>query len=128
MRSLPPVLLLACALGASGCMFSRAVINGPDIRERIARVEPGRTTGNDLERILGTPATSITPVGPGRVFAWSFGEGKTAGLNLILLNVNKTNLGIDTALFYVDEQDVVRKVSVGQNSRQLPWEWWAFGD
>jgi hypothetical protein len=121
-------LFAALALGSAGCAFSRTVINGPDLRERISRVEPGRTQADDLERILGTPPTSITPVGDGRVYAWSFGEGKTAGLNLILLNVNKTNLGIDTALFYVDAQDVVRQVSVGQNSREIPWEWWAFGD
>lgn len=127
-RTVPLFLLALLVAGTAGCAFSRSVINAPDLRERIARVEPGRTTVPDLERILGTPPTSITPVGKGRVYAWSFGQGKTAGLNLILFNVNKTNLGIDNALFYVDERDVVRNVSVGQNSRALPWEWWAFGD
>lgn len=127
-RLLALTVLLTCALGSAGCMFSRTVINAPDLRERIARVEPGRTSVPDLERILGTPPTSITPVGKGRVYAWAFGQGKTAGLNLILFNVHKTNLGIDNALFYVDERDVVQKVSVGQNSKTLPWEWWAFGD
>lgn len=127
-RSFAFVLLVATSVGASGCLFSRSVINGPEMRQRIGSVEAGRTTAADLERILGTPPTSITPVGSGRVYAWSFGDAKTAGLNLVLININKTNLGIDTALFLVDAQDVVQQISVGKNSEQLPWEWWAFGD
>ena len=117
------------APGVGGCTFSRAQINAADLEQRVANVVPGKTHIEEVERMIGGPATSITPVGSDRLlYAWTFGDSKTAGLTLILINIMKTNSGIDTALFLVDEEGVVEEAKIGQNHKEVGWQWWAFGD
>ena len=117
------------APGIAGCTFSRAQINAADLEQRVANVVPGTTHIEEVERMIGGPATSITPVSSDRLlYAWTFGDSKTAGLTLILLNIMKTNSGIDTALFLVDEGGVVEEAKIGQNHKEVGWQWWAFGD
>ncbi len=126
----------ACALalalftpGIEGCLFHRAQLNVADLEERVAGVVPGKTRIEELERMIGGPATSITPLAGGNLlYAWTFGDTKTAGLTLILINISRTNSGIDTALFVVDPDGVVQSQKVGRNSRDLSWQWWAFGE
>jgi hypothetical protein len=126
-------LIVAAALGALvialvGCGFNRQQINHADLPERVAGVVPGRTTLAQLEEMAGGPATAITPVGDKRLYTYTFGDAKTKGLYLILLNISKTNSGIDTASFLVNQDNIVEATQVGKNSENLPWEWWAFGD
>lgn len=117
------------APGVAGCTFSRAQINVVDLEQRVANVVPGKTRIEEVERMIGGPATSITPLGSDKLlYVWTFGESKTAGLTLILINIMKTNSGIDTALFLVDEGGVVEEVNIGQNHKEVGWQWWAFGD
>jgi hypothetical protein len=118
----------ASLLTLGGCTFHRAQINVADLEQRATAVQPGRTTVAELETILGGPATSITPIGGKLLYVYTFGDSKTAGLTLILLNISKTNTAIDTALFLVDENDVVEWMGIGRNSSDVPWDWWAFGD
>ena len=125
------VALLACfaLLPLSGCLFARAQVNAVDLPERVASVEPGKTTIAQVERMIGTPATSITPVGGGNLLhVYTYGDTKTAGLALIVLNVSRTNSGFDTAFFVVNPEGVVVEMKVGSNTQDLEWEWWAFGD
>jgi hypothetical protein len=121
-------LLSALAVALGGCSFNRAQVNKADFEHRVARVVPGQTTLAELEAMAGGPATSITPIGNKRLYAYTYGDSKTAALTLILLNISKTNAGFDTALFLVDENNVVEWAGVGKNSKDLPWQWWAFGD
>ncbi len=114
---------------ASGCAFNRSQLNDPNFEERVfSKVVPGKTTLAELEELAAGPATSITPMGRKRLLVYSFSDAKTAGLALIILNISKTNSGFDTALFLVDENDVVESKQIGQNSKDLRWQWWAFGD
>ncbi len=120
------VLLL---LSLPGCVFARAQLNAADLEERVAMVVPGATTMVEVEEAIGGPATSITPLGGGKLLhVYTFGDTKTAGLSLIVLNVSRTNSGIDTAFFVVNADGVVEEMRIGQNSKDVPWEWWAFGD
>lgn len=118
---------LVAAIG--GCSFNRQQINHADLPDRVSGVVPGQTTLAELEKMAGGPATSITPVGDNkRLYTYTFGDSKTGGLFLILLTISKTNTGIDTASFLVNQDDIVEAVQVGKNSEDLPWQWWAFGD
>jgi hypothetical protein len=115
-------------LSAAGCSWSRSQINQADMERRVAGVVPGETTVAELEEMAGGPPTSITPIGGKRLYAYTYGDAKTEALTLLIVNVGKTNLGLDTALFLIDENDVVEFARVGRNSADLPWEWWAFGE
>jgi hypothetical protein len=123
------LVIALLAPGVEGCTFSRAQINAADLERRVANVVPGKTHVEEVERMIGGPATSITPVSSDRLlYAWTFGDSKTAGLTLILINIMKTNSGIDTALFLVDEEGVIEEAKIGQNHKEVGWQWWAFGD
>ena len=121
--------LLLLAAAAAGCSWSRTVVNDPSTPDRAAAVVPGATTADELPGILGSDPLSFIEVGDGRrLLVWGYGESKTEGLNLILVSSSRTNSGLDTAFFLVDAEGVVRRKWVGTNSRDLPWEWWSFGD
>jgi hypothetical protein len=128
MRSLFAIAILGVAIAGSGCGFNRQQINHADLPEQVSGVVPGQTTLAELEQMVGGPATAVTPVGDGKsLYTYTFGDSKTKGLYLVLLNISKTNTGIDTASFLVNQDNIVEAVQVGKNSEDLPWEWWAFG-
>jgi hypothetical protein len=123
-----PALLVAVA-ALAGCSWSRTVLNDPSTPDRAATVVVGTTTAEELPRILGSNPLSIVEAGEGRrLLVWGYGESKTHALNLVVVAFSRTNTGIDTAYFLVDRDGVVRRKWVGTNSRDLPWEWWSFGD
>jgi hypothetical protein len=121
------ILILAMLLG--GCMFARQKINIENFHAKAENIIPGKTKANEMMEILGSPPNAVidTPGGK-KIFAYTFGDGKTKGFTLILFNVRKTNLGIDTAYFFVDQNNVVEEKIISTNSKDVPWEWWAFGD
>jgi hypothetical protein len=128
------VVLLALTL--SGCTFARQRINDPDIGNKVraaksgGKLENGVTTTKQIVEMLGSPPNGIlaAPNGNGRVLLYTFGQGKTKGLTLLIFNVVKTNIGVDTALFFMDNDGKLMNHFVSTNSEDLPWEWWAFGE
>ena len=74
------------------------------------------------------PPNNIIPAAGGKtVFLYTFADSKTGGLNLVIFNTRKTNVGVDTALIIFDKNGVVEQVNVSENSKDLEWDWWAFG-
>jgi hypothetical protein len=118
--------VVVIALG--GCTWGRQQINQADLERRVAGVVPGQTTVAELEQMAGGPPTSITPIGQKQLYAYTYGDSKSEALTLLIINIGKTNTGLDTALFLIDENGVVESARVGTNSKDLPWQWWAFGD
>ena len=126
MRIALAAAVVVMALG--GCSWGRQQINQADLERRVAGVVPGQTTAAELEQMAGGPPTSITPIGQKQLYAYTYGDSKSEALTLLIINIGKTNTGLDTALFLIDENGVVESSRVGTNSQDLPWEWWAFGD
>jgi hypothetical protein len=118
----------AVVIALGGCTWGRQQINQADLENRVAGVVPGQTTAAELEKLAGGPPTSITPIGQKQLYAYTFGDSKSEALTLLIVNIGKTNTGLDTALFLIDENGIVESSRVGTNSKDLPWEWWAFGD
>lgn len=118
----------AVVIALGGCTWGRQQINQADLENRVAGVVPGQTTAAELEKLAGGPPTSITPIGQKQLYAYTFGDSKSEALTLLIVNIGKTNTGLDTALFLIDENGIVKSSRVGTNSKDLPWEWWAFGD
>ena len=96
--------------------------------DRVERVQAGSTTASELVSILGSPPNNVIELGGGRsVFIYTFGDSKTESFNIILLEITKSNVGIDSALFVL-RNDIVEKVYVSTNSQNLSWQFWAWGD
>lgn len=122
-------MLIILTLIFSGCVFTRQKINIENFHSKAEQVEAGKTKARELAAILGGPPNAILPMEEGKeVYVYTFGDGKTKGLNLIIFGVTKTNLGLDSAYFFINENKVVEEKIVSTNSKDVPWEWWAFGD
>lgn len=126
-----PILLFLLSVTAtgllSGCTWSRVKVNNEEVFEKSKQVEVGKTRADELETILGSPPNSIITLGGGReVQAYNFGDSKTNGLTLIVVNIMKTNARLDSAYFFIDANGIVERVSVSNNSADVPWEWNAF--
>ena len=126
---LPVALLLVVPLVLqTGCSFQRQRINIEQPYARIARVKPGETRAEELPAILGTAPSNIVPIPPDKEgHVYGFGDSKTFMLGIVLLNFQKTNTGMDTAIFVVDRNGIVQNVVHGTNSKDLPWQFWPFG-
>ena len=123
-------LLLSLPLLAlqSGCSFQRQRINIEHPFSRIARVKPGETRAEELIAILGTAPSNVVPIPPDKEgYVYGYGDSKTFMLGIVLLNFQKTNTGIDTAIIVVDKDGIVQNVVHGTNSKDLPWQFWPFG-
>ena len=125
-----PTILICVSLGllARGCIFARQKINVEDFHAKAATIVPGQTTGKEAMEAIGSPPNAILQLKDEKAYVYTFGDGKTGGLNLFIFNTRKTNLGIDTAYFFVDDNDVVKRKMVSNHSQDLDWDWWAFGD
>ena len=122
-------IALLGALALSSCTFARLEINDAQIPERIGNLQLGQDTEDDLIKAIGTPPGQIILLPNNkRLLIYNYGQSKTMGLTLVILNIAKTNVAIDTAIFLIDENDMVEEHWVGDNSVDVPWEWWAFGE
>jgi hypothetical protein len=125
------ISILAASLlmpALSGCSMQRQRINIENPFTRIQRVKEGRTRAEELPAIFGTAPSSVIPIPPDKEgYVFSYGDSKTFMLGIILLNFQKTNTGIDTAIVVLDRNGVVEKVIHSENSKDLPWQFWPFG-
>jgi hypothetical protein len=119
----------ALLLATSACSWGKTVINEPDFLTRADQVIVGQTKREQLPEILGsTPLTWIETGNGTDVYVYTYGQTKTKGFNIILLGISKSNTRIDAAYFVTDKDGIVSKKFVGTNSKDVPFEWWAFGD
>ena len=126
-----PVRLAGAALllATSACSWNKTVINEADFIARADQVVVGQTKREQLPEILGsTPLTWIETDNGTQVYVYSYGQSKTNGFNIILLGISRTNTRIDAAYFVTDKSGVVSMKFVGTNSKDVPFQWWAFGD
>ena len=127
-RHIPVLAILGLAFVLSGCQFARSQINIEDFNKKAESIIPGKTTTAEVLEILGSPPSAILQLRNEKAYVYTFGDSKTGGLNLFIFGTRKTNLGIDSAYFFLDENDVITRKIVSNNSQDLTWDWWAFGD
>jgi hypothetical protein len=123
-------LALLGAVLLSSCTFARAEINNSHIPELVANhLKLGETTSQQIIDGIGTPPGQIIFLpNKEKLFIYNYGQSKTKGLTLILFNSLRTNVAIDTAIFHIDANGTVDEAWIGDNSENVPWEWWAFGE
>ena len=118
------------ALLLAGCTFSRAEINDANIPERAKKIDfaTAEISADQLIEAIGTPPGQIIFMPENRrLLVYNYGRSKTKGFTLILFNFLKTNVAIDTAIFLVEGQRVT-EAWIGDNSEDVPFEWYPFGD
>ncbi len=122
------VVVGSLLLPALGCSMQRQRINIENPYTRIGRVNVGETREEELTAIFGTAPSTVVPIPPDKKgWVYTYGDSKTWMLGFILLNFQKTNTGIDSAIVVVDRDGVVEEVRHGTNSKDLPWQFWPFG-
>ena len=120
------IVLLAVLL--QGCMWNRMRINNPDIAQRAAAIKVGETRGVDVPRILDAQPTMRMPGKDRIMYGYTYGDGKTGGLMLILFNFTRTSTVAETLYVEVNAaNDVVSGLYIPP-TRELPWRFWPFGD
>lgn len=120
---------LLLALTACGCVLHRMEVNDVSIVQKARGITLGATRDLELPHLLGAQPTSfITLPDGGRLYVYSYGLAKTAGVNLILLNIQKTNQGLDTMFILIGPDGVVQRTWIGDHSEEVDWDWWAFGE
>lgn len=120
--------LLALCVGTSGCIWNRAKINDPTIVEYVSRIKVGRTPIVQVPHLLGAVPSSITPLSTGdTVHAFSYGDTRTNGLNLILFVFTKTNVSTSAIYVTADDKGVVKQV-VTTPFHAPEWESNPFGE
>lgn len=123
------VLAILCAILISGCTFARQKINVENFIEKVQAVKAGETNVDDLPGILGSLPNAVVPLPEGkRVYIYTFGDGKTKGLNLLILQINRTNFGLDSGYFFCNADGLITEVIVSNHSKNVHWDWWAFGE
>jgi len=109
-------------------MFVRNKINVENFHAKAEQIIPGTTTAARVIEILGSPPNAILQLRDERAYVYTFGDAKSGGFNLFVFGSRKTNTGIDSAYFFLDANDVVKRKMISNYSRDLDWDWWAFGD
>ena len=123
-------LLLPClAALVAGCTFARVRTNTENFHEKVKQVVLGTTTTEELREILGSDPNATVELfgGQAKMLVYAFGDSKTMALNLLILNISRTNVGADSAYFITNKEGIVLQMFVSDYSRDLSWDWWAFG-
>lgn len=122
--------LAAIAALATSCTFARAEINDPTLPQRLAEgLVIGETTEDELIEAIGTPPGQIILLKDReRLLIYNYGQSRTKGFTLIIFNAAKTNVAVDSAVFLIGSNGRVKEAWIGDNSEDVPFEWWPFGD
>lgn len=121
--------LLAVLPLLGGCIWTRAKVNDASVRERAARIVPGKTRAEALPRLMGAMPSAVIPLKDGHtVYSFAYGDAKTEGFTLILLTLTKTNAHFSAVYALVDAEGVVQRVQASPEPETLEWETWPFGE
>ena len=109
------LLFLLAALAFSGCFLSRSKVKAPINAEMVGRIAVGKSTREDVVRLLGAPTDIIfcnKEHDPLRVFAYeyTYTVTKTTGLTLVVVTFLNTDTKRDHVLVFFDNRGVVSAV------------------
>ena len=125
MRILTVALCAACL---TGCIWSRARINDPEILERAKAIKPSVTKVEDLPRILKAQPTRKRREGKLMTYEYSYSDTKSKTFTLILVSFSRTEDTTETLYVETDAETgvVVRVPKLEHHDPE--WRWWPFGE
>jgi len=118
------LLVLALLLLGSSCLVSRRTTNDRLDPDRLARLEPGRTTAREAVELLGAP-TEVVQLAGRSAYRWDATVSKNAGLILLVVALYNNDSRQDRAWLFFDESDVLTHVgatlSADEAEYSMPW-------
>ena len=126
------LLLLIVLLCASGCFFSRTKMETPIDKEKLQQIEVGKSTKEDVARILGAPTDIIFNSkmhDPLHVFAYEYvySVTKNTGFTIIVVTFVNSDSKRDHVLVFFDDKGVVSGIGTKLDADKAVYEF-PFGD
>ena len=102
---------------APGCFFSRSKLEAPIDPEKVSLIVAGKSTKEDVVRILGAPTDIIFSNREHdalEVFAYeyTYTVNKTTGFTLIIITFLNADRKRDHVLVFFDDQGVVSSIGI----------------
>ncbi len=119
------LLLLLLAALVPGCIIARTNQNEPLDPERIAGLEPGKTTAREVVELLGAPV-DVVQLGRRSAYRYEFTSSKRAGLFLLVVALYNQDTRYDLTWVFFDENQVLTHVGStfhgGDTRYAMPWQ------
>ena len=127
-RSARVLAAVLIAVLMSGCVWSRARINDPEILDRARAIRPGVTKAEELPAILKAQPTRKRPEGNLVTYEYSYSDTKSKTFTLILVSFSRTEDVTETLYVETDAATgvVVRVPKLVHHEPE--WRWWPFGE
>ena len=104
-----PILVLLCALLASGCFVQRAHRNNRIDPSAVAQLVPGETTARQVVELLGAP-TDVVQLANRSAYRYDFVVEKQATLFLVVLILRGIESNSDRVWVFFDANEVLSHV------------------
>ena len=112
----------------SGCIWSRARINDPEILRRAEAIRPGVTKAAELPSILKAQPTRKRTEGRFVTYEYSYSDTKSKTFTLLLVSFSRTEDTTETLYVETDAAaGVVTRVPKLEH-HEPEWRWWPFGE
>lgn len=122
------VALVTLAALMSGCVWSRARINDPEILERARAIRPCVTKAGELPAILKAQPTRKRREGRLMTYEYSYSDSKSKTFSLLLVSFSRTEDTTETLYVETDaETGLVLRVPKLEH-HEPEWRWWPFGE
>ncbi|RKY19644.1 MAG: hypothetical protein DRQ55_10150 [Planctomycetota bacterium] len=116
-------------LTTGGCSWGRQRVNVEGMHARAEALRPGVSTQEHVLAAMGTHPNRVMDLKNDKeAWVYIFGDGKTEGFNMFIVAFQKSNIGLDTAMLTFDANGVLEDMWISNNSQELEWELWPFGD
>jgi outer membrane protein assembly factor BamE (lipoprotein component of BamABCDE complex) len=117
--------LAAVVFVVPGCFISRTIVNEPIRKQQVAKLEPGKSTADDVLTVLGAP-TDVVQLGKRSAWRYDHTVSKTSGLWLLIVGVLNVDSQADRAWLFFDEHDVLvhagATLTAESAAYSFPWE------
>ena len=104
-----PILVLLCALLASGCFVQRAHRNNQIDPSAVVQLVPGQTTARQVVELLGAP-TDVVQLADRSAYRYDFVVEKQATLFLLVLILRGVESNSDRVWVFFDENEVLSHI------------------
>jgi len=117
------MILLSLISFLSGCAVVRGEVGKPFPEDRLAELQKGISTRQDVAQRFGAPDEIVQANGH-EIFHYRRYDSKVG----LLLFVSRINVANDNLWVFMNQQGIVEDVVYGNRTDELSFQVWPFGD